>query len=1220
MSKVTSGINYASDNGAQVSREGMLEAVSDDLDLSRHLVAPDPTINAEPVGVTEQEYGFAPQENMQERAPESEEEAAALQLRQEQMEAADTFQDRQGTVAQGMGFNDLVSVFGERAGSIKDGMLRLGQVDQVVIPMTEGQDRTDTLNSMSGAMKRQPKILAEGEVDTQNYVDKQKTKPLNSAELLGHLGAVRLARDKVTLQASPDWNILNLAMVEGNLAQQAATDSLIPPEMVNSMSSREVSDLTGVDESDIKSPISNGQLGRSIVEEWVKMKQRATEGPEAVIDAHLNPDNALTKEAYEQVGVMAKQTYAIAQPGIYQGVEVTTRNGMTKTDYQLTPAGMELLTRMESNLLPPKVVARPQVTVDATPTTRNATKTKEYTGDHYEAKPKRGEVVAEEEARINLASVRHVVNNVRLKAGMLMGLSGIQSASQARLISQKDLESDGWDGPLESGMIVVNGKAAEMLGVGQGAADTINFASRNAGYRADNIVLQLEEVKDVNSPRYISLSDELDMLRTFQIKSSDPQWRLKMYNRQATRALQMMQDIAEFKDDPISFTNYLQKGTSRIGYSAQKMNMQNNKMARQMYGSGTVYTVTPGSHSAAEWAMLVTMGSHFFAETNSVPEETYKNMRRRIVNKDDKLIAIAAVGRKLKAMLAGYDVNSTTDALRKMDTVDNRIKGVKEAVATSNFMIDDTQVKEFLDEAFKHPNEVVNLIEEAIELGNYMDSVESGNKPFDSSMRPIEVDGISNGLAALTAQLGVREVMYRIGVLREEPSKVLANYKGIEGNLRQVLAENMRTSLDEILQDKNINKDFKLNLDNKEEVLGLLELAIKNDVPFLKMPLMTLPYGQAITSMSTTMLETVTTSPELTEIASRPNGIGVNKLSKLLHVILEKNLNKTLGAEVAEFAAAVQDMTDVAMAANEPIRFKKATGTWTSSNTSEQVATNKRNIDSKIMETWNEQLQDGSLKRRGKEILRARFGPTVKELGATGTKASGANAMKTGILAQAVISMDGSTMATTLSGEAYKRLQAQSGVKTPYVTAIYDAVIGDLGSFKSLIENINRTWIDTTMKFDLLKGLTDGAVDAQRRGAAKLEAIAKENPKGLVSNSTQAAHIMGSILNEISNNDNPPQGMVNTFYEISQDADLRFKALTDSQKTTLRVRSPMDMITNKQMFELYVKVKPIMDRKIAKMRGVADVAKASRSKLHKELGSNPVFQYHVDALKSFNFP
>jgi len=1220
MSKVTSGINYASDNGAQVSREGMLEAVSEDLDLSRHLSNPDPTITAEPVGVTEQGYGFAPQENMQERPSETIEEAQALQLRQEQMEAVNTFQDRHSTVAQGMSYTDLVSVFGERAGSIKDGMLRLGQVDQVVIPMTEGQDRTDTINSMSGVLKRQPKVLAEGEVDTQNYVDKQKTKPLNSAELLGHLGAVRLAKDGSTLQASPDWNILNLAMVEGNLAQQSATDSLIPPEMVKSMNSKEISDLTGVDESDIKSPISNGQLGRTIVEEWVKMEQRAKEGPEATIDAHLNPDNALTKEAYEQVGVMAKQTYAIAQPGIYQGVEVTTRNGMTRTDYQLTTAGMELLTRMESNLLQPKVVARPQVTVDATPTTRNATKTKEYTGDHYEAKVKRGEFVAEEEARINLASVRHVVNNVRLKAGMLLGLSGIQAAAQARLVSPKDLESDIWAGPLEAGMIIVSGNEAEMLGIGQGAADTINYASRNAGYRADNIVLQLEEITDMHSPRYISLSDELDMLRTFQIKSSDPQWRLKMYNRQSTRALQMMQDIAEFKDDPISFTNYLQKGTSRIGYSAQKMNMQNNKMARQMYGSGTIYTVTPGSHSAAEWAMLVTMGSHFFAETNSVPEETYKNMRRRIVNKDDKLIAIAAVGRKLKAMLAGYNVDSTTDALRKMDTVDNRIKGVKEVVATSDILVDDTQVKAFLDEAFKHPNEVVNLIEEAIELGNYMDSVESGNKPFDSSMRPIEVDGISNGLAALTAQLGVREVMYRIGVLREDPAKVLAKYDGVEGNLRQVLAENMRISLDTILQDKNINKDFNLNLDNKEEVLGLLELAIKNDVPFLKMPLMTLPYGQAIKSMSTTMLETVTTSPELTEIASRPNGIGVNKLSKLLHVILEKNLNKTLGAEVAEFAAAVQDMTDVAMAANEPIRFKKATGTWTSSNTSEQVATNKRNIDAKIMETWNEQLQDGSLKRRGKEILRARFGPTVKELGATGVKASGANAMKTGILAQAVISMDGSTMATTLSGEAYKRLQAQSGVKTPYVTAIYDAVIGDLGSFKSLMENINRTWIDTTMKFDLLKGLTDGAVDAQRRGGAKLQALSEKNPKGLVSNRVQASHVMASILNEISNNDTPAEGMVELFYKISTDAELRFNALTDSQKTTLRVSSPTDMITNKQMFALDGMVKPIMDRKIDKMRVVADAAKVRRSKLHSELGSNPVFQYHVDALKSFNFP
>ena len=1120
-----------------------------------------------------------------------------------------------------MGFNDLVSVFGERATDIKQGIIALGQLDQVVIPMTEGQGRTDTLNSMSGVLKRKPKVLATGEVDMDNYVDKAKTKPLNSAELLGHLGAVRLMQDQVTLQASPDWNILNLAMVEGHLASQAVSESLIPPEMNNIMSRKEVSDLTGVDESDIKSPISNGQLGRTITEEWVKMRQRAIEGPEAVIDAHLNPDNELTKEAYEQLGIMAKQTYALAQPGIYQGVEVTTASGMTKTDYQLTAPGMEMLSRMQTNLLEPKIVARPQVTVDAKPTTQNATKTKEYTGFHYEAKIEKGVVVAEEAARSNLASVRHVVNNVRLKAGMLMGLSGIQAASKVKVLTEEELGKRGLQDSHTAGMIVVDGQAGDMMGIGQKAADKINYASRNAGYSADIVEMEWNNTEDPG--RQIELEEQMDILRTFQIKSNDPEWRMRMYNRQANRSLQMLQDIAEFKDDPISFTNYLQKGTSRIGYSAQVMNMQNNKMARQMYGSGNVYSVTPGSHSNAEWAMLVTMGSHFFEETNNVPEKTYQNMRDRIKNGDSKLLGIAAVGRKLSALLDGYNVDSTVDALRKMDTVDNRISGVKDAVETGQFMVDDADVKAFLTESFKHENEVVNLIEEAIELGRYMDSIKAGNKPFESSMRPIEVDGISNGLAALTAQLGIESVMYRIGVLRQDPDKVLAEFKGIEGNIRLVLAKNMRTSIDGLLQDENVMKEFDLTMDNKDEILGILELAIQQEKPFLKQPLMTLPYGQAIASMGGLMLEAITSSPALTEIANRERGMGVSKMSKLLHVILERNLNDTLGQPVSEFADAVKEMTDVAMAANEPIRFRKATGTWTSMNTSSQVAADRNLINSRIMETWNEKLADGTVKRRGKEVSQARFRPTDKTLSATGLKDGGASAIKTGILAQAVISMDGSTMASTLSGEQYKRLQYETSQSTPYVTAIYDAILGDLGSLKPLMEGINRTWINNTLNFDLIGNLIKGAESAQARGATKIAAAAKADPNGYVSDREQSNHIMASIASDLRTKKGKmvsSKSGESAFFTIQGAAAGRFNSLTNSQRKTLRISSPWDMITNSELNTLYSVITPSMDQKISNMKDIAHRASQKRNQLKKKIGNNPVFQYHVDAIKSFRFP
>ena len=1182
-----------SQQNAPVMQEtsGLHKDILDSLDLTEAPVIPDsaPTVR-------ETAFQEAPEVTL--------EEAEQLEQRQMDLEAESALQDRFGTRPVAMGPSDVQNIFGEEATPrIIEGIKRLGRTDSVIVPFNEAK-KLAVMDNFNGNDTASAPEKEEGVIDTDNYIDSAKTKKLTQADLFVHMDGVRLTDDSRTLEVLPDLQILALALTEANYANEAAEASVAPKGMMETLGREEVEKLVGFDELGAESKVTEPALGRLINEEWLKMKQRAAEGPDARMDAHNNPENELTPEAYLQLGVWAKQSYAVAMPHMLTVDKVKTKNGLVRNDYKLTTEGAKILESSKQDLLPPKVFARPQVTADPKATTKHS-KTKDSTGYHYSDPKTKGKLTNEDEARQNLASVRHVVTKVRLKAGMLMSLVGLGASAQVRQDPQGNLK--------------VGSNAAEMLGIGQKAADKINSASTNALLRVEGLQVELNDLK-LGDVRAEGLREKIEILKEFAIQSADAGWKMRMYRRQSTKALEMLQDIAEFSDDPISFTNYIQKGTSRIGYSAQKMNMQTHKLARQLYGSATKYVVKPGSNSNAEYAMLVTMGSQLFAEGNTVPEKTYSDMRQRIMTGDQKTLAIAAVGRKLKGILEGYNEEATVSAILNMDMAENQVNGVGDVMNTLGNLQLDEDVKRFLDEAFTHPNEVLNLIEGAIELGNYMDAVASGGT-FMSTMRPVEVDGISNGLASMTAQLGLQNVMYRVGVLRQDPNKVLAEFEGIEGNIRKELAKNMRSSLADVMSTPEFRKEFGTDHTNFDQISAFLEAAIQNESAFLKPPIMTLPYGQAVKSMGSTMLSAVTTSKELTALAEGTEW-GSLGVSKMLHRILAHNLEITLGAEVTEFSEALKDVTEVAMIADEAIKFRKPSGVMTSSNSFDYAPTGAKDITGRINENWD----DSSGKRKSKEIALQGFTPSKKTLSALGSKTQGGSAMKTGILPQAIIGFDGATMVNTLSGASYKAIQGASGQQTPYVTAIYDAVIGDLGSFRSLVSNINKTWIDTTLNYDLLNELTKGVREAQSDGYKKLQKNAAENPYAPVQNVEHSKHLYTEILKYF--NANADTGVVtpdtiNQFGNIMRTAERNFTNLASnkdiSSSDKYKMSSALNLITNEDLLHMFIILKPAMDIKVARLQQVANQAKTRRQVLKKELGGQPVFQYHVDALKQFNF-
>jgi len=1124
---------------------------------------------------------------------------------QKDMEAETSLADRFGTNTSSMNItgkdSDVLNIWGGGLNAQKmiDGFVLLGGTDSVQIPFDEAKA---TL-AMKPFTEGEPTEIDPTKIETTNYVDKNKTIPLTSAELFIHMDAVRLTADSRTLEVLPDLQILALAMVEAHMSSNLEQESIVPQELVDKLGAKEASDLTGMDENQLESGASDQTLGRVIHEEWIKLKQRDREGLEAELVDHLNPDYQLTKEAYEQLGLWGKQSFSVARPDLVMPVKVPTKMGRVRLDYLPTAVGAQVFADSMVDLMPPKIYQRPQLDTNNPSATANNGQTKDTTGFNMKD-TRKGAFIAEDEARFNLASVKHVVSKLRLKVGMLMSLAALGESADVKIVGSTINQS----GESVGGKLKVKTKVGNMLGIGQKAVDKINNASANAILQIETLKLVLKDMGPTD-PRRSSTEDKIDILTMFSIEAAKDNWKMKAYRQRSSMALQMLQDIAQFKDDPISFTNYLQLGTSRIGYSAQKMNMQNHKLARQMYGSGTKYQIVPGSNSNAEYAMLVTMGTHFFSEGNTVPEKTYMNMRDRIKSGDTKLLKIASAGRKIKAVLDSYNVDGTTDAILSMDMVENRVSGVQGVLETLGDLRFDDDVKLFFKEVFNHPDEVINLIEEAIEIGNYMDSVQSG-VPFDSMMRPIEVDGISNGIASMSTHLGIKDAMYRVGVLRQDPNKVLAEFEGIEGNIRAVLASNMKRDLNAMLYSSEFQKKYKVGPADKEEVMAILELAIANDKIFLKKPIMTLPYGQAVSSMLYIAQETITSSPSLLEKAT-DNELGTAGVAKLLHGILSHSLEATLGADIIEFSEALKDATSVAMAANQPIVFRKPTLTETTVNGVDIVQTGRDPVISQINEEW---VDEGGERRRNPiKNMRAEYPSTRKEMVAIGGENIKGSSIRTAVLPQVIISIDGATVALALSGDRWKDMQAATKQQVPYVTAIYDAVIGDLGSFRSLVANMNKTWIETCLNYDLLNEMVKGIEGSKSKGLRKLTALAKASPNDLNFDLNKQVGEMLSLVREV---DGSP-AWESTLDRMS-DSNKELLAIAKASNESM-LSGWSDGLTNKQALDLYNLVSPLMDTKIKRLRRAATKAKKAREILKKEIGNNPVFQFNVDDIGEFAY-
>ena len=1168
-------------------------SATDNLEIDTSMTPAPKIIMPEPViGQDEGGGGFEMKPEM------SEEEQAQSILDQQELE-------RSYAMYQSVDINrdEIADVVGpQHAEHFTNGMTHLDglEVDDVGLSY-KPSSRREELRVMNGGDQ-----VPNTNPERDNFVDPAKTVRLSSPQLFNFMDAIESTQDSRNLVVKPMFKVLSLAVVESKLADIFQAEALMPKEIIENFSSTEAADIMGVSQRDIPSMEGESALGKMIAEEWAKVVQRDQMGEDANIDAHLDPSKKITKEAQEQLGLWAKQNYAMAFPHLFERKTTINKAGNKRNDYVLTSQGQKMMEDKRYFMMRKGPIVRPQITSGDNSNSDNVPFSN-FTGKHFRGprKPEDG-LVNEHIAQSRLAAVQHMGTEVRMKTGLLFSIMAFGKAKEYQIIDNKvvlDVDENGQPIRSEKG-------ALDILSLGQDAVDSINNAGKNALLKVEAIDIELAELSP-RSPKILTLMRKKKALTLFAEKANAvppkgvPSWRENMYVMRTMQQLAMVQDIAEFHETAIRFPNYVQSGSGRISYKPTVMNPQTHKFARQMYGSATKYEVKPGSNSNAEKAMLLTMGSHLFADGWVTPETVYNNMMTRIANNDPKLLAIAAVGRKMKAMLNQYDVNPSVSAIKDLTTTpDNVVTGTNNMFKTISMGNLDEDVKAYLTASFKHPDEFLHLIEEAIELGNYMDALKN-NKSFVSTMAVVEVDGIQNGVAAIGLQLGIKDIMYRIGVMSEDPSKVLAEYDGIIGTLRDVFADNMTSRLADVMESEVFIADHG-NVEYDTLQMFLAE-AIKNSAEFLKPPIMTFTYGQAIESMGGTMLKAITTSPMLTKMIEEHPTYDVPEVARMLHKIVADGLYSTLDPDVINFSESLKDLTLVAMTANEEIRYQRPTESWTSLNSSLwETHTDKKSVISEVKN------------KDDKKLARTEFKPTSREISAISPKDNTGSTITSAALAQVTMATDGAAIVNLLSGNMYEAIQRKTGQSVPYITAIYDAIKGDLGSLIPMLEGINKVWQESILHYDLLKKVHEGAVDSHRRGHKKLLKNAEEFPNGLAKDQAQIDYLDDYISRIISDPN----------FEVPFLSSMSEAQFNDFKHSYYKIRFGPRKVggenykafyTNKHALQLFNLVSPLMNNKLDNFKNTAADAKGRRDKLAKAINNSKINQYHADFLKSFDY-
>ena len=477
------------------------------------------------------------------------------------------------------------------------------------------------------------------------------------------------------------------------------------------------------------------------------------------------------------------------------------------------------------------------------------------------------------------------------------------------------------------------------------------------------------------------------------------------------------------------------------------------------------------------------------------------------------------------------------------------------------------------------------------------------DKPYYSYFNAY-IDGKTNGIASNGMQMGHMPTALATGVARRKQATQLLD----EGDIRDQLADILTESLD----NNGLTGHYDSNLAPlvKEVARDLFNFRDLN-----KATTMTFGYGKEISSFKKDLEEHIRLLAADTEgypnfgtniAAINEAGINMEELVENLISSYEAGMRQVMSPEavasreIMKSAATLVGVLDQLFALQGPTGFMLNLGADVERGTFKEDETGAK------VEPTRYSLYEGDTRTRP-AVPHYASEPTSSAARLRDGRWVPGNRAYGGSVPAPVQALDAATVAKTASGKSWDKLKARSAGH-PYLHTIYDAFKMDAMGYDTVLEEVNKNWVDLNMQWSYLEETKKALERSIPAGLKKLDELGNE----VVDTSTHGPYNMFGFYTSV-NDKGELEPLMKLFKKLLEDSD-QAKAAANRVNNRLHAAGwkPNKPATAKHVKAFYLglvnelKVKERLDAMIR-------TTNKNKEELRKEIKSRPdneVLQYY----------
>ena len=522
--------------------------------------------------------------------------------------------------------------------------------------------------------------------------------------------------------------------------------------------------------------------------------------------------------------------------------------------------------------------------------------------------------------------------------------------------------------------------------------------------------------------------------------------------------------------------NYLTYGVTafngRITPQQSFFNPTTSKAVRFVTRNATPSTAKPGTRIEKNLRQMYAMSlvgavnPDFEAYSKADKEKGIPKMKADALLPTTREAALVKASPKLEAW-----GDRLTEALVMSDA---EYEAVSEAIAAgkdlqdpafqglSQMALDPAQDAELIAAIEAKGEDGLHYMDGLIDFAKYQKAKRKG-VPYSSYFNAY-IDGKTNGIASNGIQMGSIPTAAATGVFRSSRSQLLD-----KGDIRDQIAAEATAAIDTGWDGDATEFTSELNTVAKK---------VYNDRELNKHTTMTFGYGKEVESFKKSIEDTMgllaedPANGDFAAALSALEGDHQQSRTDIAGMLLQKysqSLETALSDEAMQSRALMRGAAALHAATNSLFSIQSYTGMDLNlgGTTAEMQADSQSEY---YLYSDNKRVKHGTVYHYDKEDTSAASRTQTAPDG-TVTKTPG-EATYGGSLPGPVQSLDAATVAMSASGRSWDRLKMNSG-GNPYMHSIYDAFKTDANGFDTIVEEVNKNWMEAASKWSYLQETFD---------------------------------------------------------------------------------------------------------------------------------------------------